>query len=418
MLRVLLHDRFGLIVRQDTRPMPAFALIASRNKPKLTASNSSGFRGCERQPQPAAAISVVYACRGVTMDEFAPTLRQIAADYLAAPVVNETGLEGTWDFDLRWENRSHSPQPGATRATIFDAVGQQLGLNLVLKTAPQPALVVERVNEKPTPNRADIESLLPARAAQFEVADLKLSGPGETGVFRLTPGRFEARDIPLPVLIGYGFDIYNVDGLVANLPSRAGEMHVDINGKLPFETANQGNARADNDLRLMVKNLLIERFEIKSHYEDRPVSAYSLASVKPKMKKADPSRRSSCKEAGVVKNDPRDSNPMLNRLVTCQNVTMTQFAGFLLGLFTSGYLDTPVEDATGLGGAWDFSINFTDAELLAKPTAGDGTAGGDPNGAISLQNAISKQLGLKLEKRRRPMPVLIIDHMDEKPGEN
>jgi uncharacterized protein (TIGR03435 family) len=40
------------------------------------------------------------------------------------------------------------------------------------------------------------------------------------------------------------------------------------------------------------------------------------------------------------------------------------------------------------------------------------------NGAISLQDAISKQLGLKLEKRQRPVPVLVIDHIEEKPAEN
>jgi uncharacterized protein (TIGR03435 family) len=136
------------------------------------------------------------------------------------------------------------------------------------------------------------------------------------------------------------------------------------------------------------------------------------------MKKADPSRRSSCKEAGAVKNDPRDSNPVLNRLVTCQNVTMTQFAALLLGLFTSGYLDTPVEDATGLGGAWDFTLNFSDAEFLTSPAAGEVTSAADPNGAISLQDAISKQLGLKLEKRRRPVAILVIDHMEEEPAAN
>ena len=42
----------------------------------------------------------------------------------------------------------------------------------------------------------------------------------------------------------------------------------------------------------------------------------------------------------------------------------------------------------------------------------------DPNGAISLFDAINKQLGLKLEKQRRPVPSLVIDHMEEKPTEN
>jgi uncharacterized protein (TIGR03435 family) len=42
----------------------------------------------------------------------------------------------------------------------------------------------------------------------------------------------------------------------------------------------------------------------------------------------------------------------------------------------------------------------------------------DPSGAISLPDAISKQLGLKLEMRKRPLPVVVIDQMSERPLEN
>ena len=45
-------------------------------------------------------------------------------------------------------------------------------------------------------------------------------------------------------------------------------------------------------------------------------------------------------------------------------------------------------------------------------------AAGDPSGAISLYEALSKQLGLKLEMQKRPLPVLVIDHAEEKPTEN
>jgi uncharacterized protein (TIGR03435 family) len=42
----------------------------------------------------------------------------------------------------------------------------------------------------------------------------------------------------------------------------------------------------------------------------------------------------------------------------------------------------------------------------------------DPNGAISLFEALDKQLGLKLEPQKRPMPVLMIDHVEQRPTEN
>jgi uncharacterized protein (TIGR03435 family) len=46
------------------------------------------------------------------------------------------------------------------------------------------------------------------------------------------------------------------------------------------------------------------------------------------------------------------------------------------------------------------------------------SATSDPNGALSMLDAVSKQLGLKLEKQKRPAPVLVIDHIEEKPTEN
>ena len=188
-----------------------------------------------------------------------------------------------------------------------------------------------------------------------------------------------------------------------------------ITAKLPSDFVGPaGNAWSD-DLRLMLRNLLIERFGIKFHYEDRPVPAYTLVSAKPKMKKADPSHRSSCKEARVIAKDPRDSNPRLDRLVTCQNVTMTQFADSLQGLAPI-YVGTPVENGTRLEGTWDFSLSFSSPEFLSNAATGENAP--DVNGAISLQDAVSKQLGLRLEKRLRPVPVLVIDHIEEKPAEN
>ena len=50
--------------------------------------------------------------------------------------------------------------------------------------------------------------------------------------------------------------------------------------------------------------------------------------------------------------------------------------------------------------------------------ARDATNSSDPNGAVSVFDAVNKQLGLKLEKTKRPYPVLVIDHIEETPTEN
>ena len=58
------------------------------------------------------------------------------------------------------------------------------------------------------------------------------------------------------------------------------------------------------------------------------------------------------------------------------------------------------------------------AQKVAEEGAQAATEPADPNGALPLPDAISKQLGLKLELKKRPMQVLVIDHIDENPTEN
>jgi len=54
----------------------------------------------------------------------------------------------------------------------------------------------------------------------------------------------------------------------------------------------------------------------------------------------------------------------------------------------------------------------------APNPGGESATAADPSGALSLPEAVSKQLGLKLELKKRPMQVLVIDHVNEKPTEN
>jgi uncharacterized protein (TIGR03435 family) len=180
----------------------------------------------------------------------------------------------------------------------------------------------------------------------------------------------------------------------------------------------------------MLRALLVERFKLATHYEDRPVDAYTLVAAKPKLAKADPSSRTRWKEGPQALNasakDPRDANPTIGRLVTVQNMTMAQFADTLQRI-APGYIHMPVTDATGINGAWDFTFNFSTANLVRTRVgqgAGNGQATGsapvasDPNGALSLFDALNKQLGLKLEQRKHTLPVLVIDHVEEKPSDD
>jgi len=169
----------------------------------------------------------------------------------------------------------------------------------------------------------------------------------------------------------------------------------------------------------MIRALLIDRFQIKTHTEDRPLSAYTLIAVNPSLRKADPLSRTRCTEGpGPDGKDPRIANPQLNRLLTCQNMTMAQI-GDELQRVANGYIYSTVTDGTGIKGSWDFTLSFSSADKMQTASAAPSADGAsDPSGAVSLFDAVSKQLGLKLEKVKRPGPVLVLDHIEETPTEN
>jgi uncharacterized protein (TIGR03435 family) len=156
----------------------------------------------------------------------------------------------------------------------------------------------------------------------------------------------------------------------------------------------------------MLRTLLIDRFQIKYHMEDRPANAFTLIADHPRLDKADPSERTGCTDGpGRDGKDPRLDNVMLNSLVTCRNMTMDQYAELLTSRRgAGGYLFYTVVNATGLKGSWDFTISWSSADLTqgggmgpspAPPSQGEITDS-DPNGAISYHDALKKEHGLKL----------------------
>ena len=72
----------------------------------------------------------------------------------------------------------------------------------------------------------------------------------------------------------------------------------------------------------------------------------------------------------------------------------------------------PVIDETGLKGAWDFTLTWTPRVLALHG------AGSDPVAGVPLEQAIDKQLGLKLEMEKRRVQALVIDRIDSKPSAN
>jgi len=80
----------------------------------------------------------------------------------------------------------------------------------------------------------------------------------------------------------------------------------------------------------------------------------------------------------------------------------------------------PVDDATGVKGVFDFKLELPPRDNRPEPAGGDtpGADASDPASfAVALSHALEDQLGLKLEARKIPLEVLVIDRA-EKPPEN
>jgi uncharacterized protein (TIGR03435 family) len=430
MLQALLADRFQLKIHMDSKPMAALVLTLGKGKPKLKETDGKGY-GCQNPqnqapPQPGVITKPTISCHNMTMEAFAPILRSIAGG--TKPLVDKTGIEGAWDFDITWTPQQLLAQAGADGTSIFDAVDKQLGLRLEEQKIPLPVIVVDSANEKPTDNPAGVTTALPPPPpAEFEVADIKPSPPGaNAGGGGLMPGgRIDLRGLPLKVLIQIAWNINNPDEMLAGTPKFLDSAKFDIIAKASSVTSGPASAQQiDIDaLRLMFQALLIDRFRMKVHYEERPVSGYVLTAGKPKLQKADPANRTGCHEGpGADGKDPRIANPVLSRLLTCQNMTIAQLAEQLPNL-ANGYVHTPVLDSTGLTDPYDFTLSFSAINVLQNgvPTQPSGTGGesaSDPSGGVSLPDAMNKQLGIKMEMKKRPMQVLVIDHVEEKPTDN
>jgi uncharacterized protein (TIGR03435 family) len=438
MLRSLLADRFKLVVHPGTKDLPAFLLTVDKGGPKLKPADDSVPSGCQGTPNPPptpeGGVPLNYVtCHNLTLDQIADNLRGMANGYLTNPVVNSTGLKGAWDFDIKWTGRGQLARAGGDGISIFDAVQHQLGLKLEAKTAPLPVIVVDSVNEAPTPNVAGLDKLLPPPPpAAFDVTVIKPSDPdAKNAQGQITPNLVDVKGITLHDLIGFAWEINSVDKeAIVGAPKWLDHDRFDILGKVatdPNAGSAKGAQQIDQDgLEQMIKTMLADRFQMKSHMGEHLADAYTMVADNPKMKKGDPTMRTGCHEGpGPDGKDPRIANPILGRLLTCQNMTMAEF-GDELRTLANGYMYYPVLDKTGLEGGYDFTLSFSSIGQLQPgigggappPPSGSPGTPSEPSGAVSLFDAVDKQMGIKLVKERRMEPALIIEGISETPTEN
>lgn len=409
MLQSLLADRFQLKVRHEDKPEPVYALVPTK-RVLLKESAAPGDPQCKRSNEDGYLAMV---CHNVTMAYLADNLPSTAPNYFNHPVVDKTGLTGSYDVTLKWTGRAQigadSEHPSVS---LFNYFEKELGIKVEQQTRPAASLVIESVAESPTPNPPGTAEKLPPPVTEFEVAEIRPSRPGTQSSFSMRSGRLQAFGVTMKDLIGFA---YNLDDYM--LPSAEKWLSTD-----EFDIiAKADPSVTDGTLQAMLRTLLEQRFHLKSHFEEQPVSVWALTAPRGKGKLRD----TTGEEHAACKRTPKDGAFQYS----CRNTTMAQFADKLPDVRgAAGYLNEhPMVDLTGLKGSYDFDIVWSGpARVYNLAGRGEGSgaptanlpAAQAPNGGLTIFEAIDKQLGLKLSVEKHTMPIVVIDHVDRTPSDN
>lgn len=228
----------------------------------------------------------------------------------------------------------------------------------------------------------------------FEVATIKPSKSGAPGLEALTfNGRnFAARNSSLVDLIAFAYEVQARQ--IIGAPEWVERDRYDI-AAVPVEAGTP----TDQQLKLMIRKLLAERFKLTFHHDKRELSVYALAVGKDGYKL---SRSQSQGTQDDITQIASAGGLTLNMV----DATVSDFAGYLQMLV----LDRPVVDQTGIEGRFDFQCTFTpnNSQFGGRPPQLPPPTNSSPG----LFEAIQQQLGMKLDAAKIPVDVIAIDHVE------
>lgn len=245
----------------------------------------------------------------------------------------------------------------------------------------------------------------------FEVATIKPNDSGATSMQALIlRGRnFMTRASSLGDLIAFAYQVQAKQ--IVNAPDWIYKDRYDI-----AAVPDQEGSPNPEQVRIMIRKLLTERFKLTFHHDQRDLSAYTL-SVGKGGQKLDPTQSKSTLPGLFFRPAPNGVS------IGVMNASIGDFTEFL----QSQVLDRPVVDKTALTGRYDFQCTFTpdDSQFGGHPpqvapaaaSSEKNTADAAVAAAPSLYEAMQEQLGLKLAAEKTSVDVIAIDHV-EKPSAN
>jgi len=270
----------------------------------------------------------------------------------------------------------------------------------------------------------------PPQRLEFEVASIRPAAPltPQTAVVGLrldgAQARIGAMTMKDYVAMAYRVKAYQVTG-----PDWISTERWDLNAKLPDgATASQ--------IPEMVQSLLSDRFQMKVHRDQKDFPVYALIPGKTPLKLKESPLDSAAGEArgafsavgsgsaaGVSVNLGNGTYyTFADNKFEIRKMSMAVLAGTL-----ERYVDRPIIDMTGLAGTYDLTLNLTPEDyqaMLIRAAVSSGVVLPpqalrlmDGNSSASLLDAL-QQVGLKLDARKAPLDLVVIDQIQKTPTEN
>ena len=262
------------------------------------------------------------------------------------------------------------------------------------------------------------QSTSPAKPPAFEVASVKpnTSGDGRVLMSPQPGGRLNLVNVPLRLMIRYAYRVQ--DFQVVGGPDWLSTARFDVVAKA------EGGNPSQEDLQLMLRSLLADRFKLVVRPDKREMPTYSLVPARADGKTAAQLRKSdaNCGPATAPSAPPAPGQlPSCGSMLGFGNLKARGSTMAALASTLSTFAGRIVVDRTGLAGGYDVDLNWTPDQIPRPAGGGDQPVqvNGvtiDPNGP-SLFTALQEQLGLKLESARGPVDVLVVERA-EKPAED
>jgi uncharacterized protein (TIGR03435 family) len=292
-----------------------------------------------------------------------------------------------------------------------------------------------------TPGQTQVQAQGQPPGPTFDVASIKPApapaggrmmmgmqgGPGTKD-----PGLYRCNNCNLSMLVT---EAYHIKYYQLSVPGSLETERFDISAKVP-------DGATKEQFRLMLQNLLAERFKLTIHRDQKEMQVYEMVVAKGGLKvkesvpepnkdgAADPPPMTlgrapldkngypiipkGCKGCMIVENDKA-------RLVA-EESTMKEFADRV-----GAQLGKPVHDLTGLTGKYDFDLTWGRDDTAARgsgtpeantPLSTSSTGSAPADFQQMMIAAVQSEIGLKLEQKKGMVEIIVVDHAEKVPTEN